>query len=49
MTLLVLCDPDFMRTTLAHLKTRYGGIEAYVRMTGLGDAEINRLRRAMVA
>lgn len=47
--LLVLCDPDFMRTTLAHLKTRYGGIESYVRTTGLGDAEIDRLRRAMVA
>jgi protein-tyrosine phosphatase len=47
--LLVLCDPDFMRTTLAHLKTRYGSIEAYVRTTGLGDAEIDRLRRAMVA
>ena len=47
--LLVLCDPDFMRTTLAHLKKRYGGIEAYVRTTGLGDAEIDRLRQAMVA
>ena len=46
--LLVLCDPDFMRATLAHLKTRYGGIEAYVRATGLGDAEIDCLRRAMV-
>lgn len=47
--LLVLCDPDFMRVTLAHLKARYGGIEAYARATGLGDAEIDRLRRAMVA
>ena len=47
--LLVLCDPDFMRVTLAHLKARYGGIEAYARATGLGDAEIHRLRRAMVA
>ena len=47
--LLVQCDPAFMRTTLAHLRTRYGGIEAYVRATGLGDAEIDRLRRAMVA
>lgn len=47
--LLVLCDPDFMRVTLAYLKARYGGIEAYVRATGLGDAEIDRLRRAMVA
>ena len=47
--LLVLCDPDFMRATLAHLKTRYGGIEAYVRTTGLGDAEIDRLRLARVA
>ncbi len=47
--LLVLCDPGFIRTTLAHLKKRYGGIEAYVRTTGLGDAEIDQLRRAMVA
>ena len=47
--LLVLCDPDFMRATLAHLGERYGGIEAYVRTTGLGDAEIDQLRRAMVA
>ena len=47
--LLVLCDPGFIRTTLAHLKRRYGGIEAYVRTTGLGDAEIDQLRRAMVA
>ena len=46
--LLVLCDPDFMRATLAHLKNHYGGIEAYVRTTGLGDAEIARLRRTMV-
>ena len=47
--LLVLCDPDFMRATLGYLRTRYGGIEAYVRTTGLGDAEINGLRRAMAA
>ena len=47
--LLVLCGPGFIRTTLAHLKKRYGGIEAYVRTTGLGDAEINQLRRAVVA
>lgn len=47
--LLVLCDPDFMRATLAHLRARYGGIEAYVRTAGLGDAEINRLRQALAA
>ena len=47
--LLVLCDPDFMRVTLAHLKARHGGIEAYARATGLGDAGIGGLRRAMVA
>ncbi len=34
---------------LVHLKKRYGGIKAYVRTTGLGDAEIDRLQRAMVA
>ena len=47
--LLVLCDPGFIRTTLAHLKKRYGSIESYLRATGLGDAEIDQLRRAMVA
>lgn len=47
--LLVRCDPNFMRATLAHVNQRYGGIEAYVRAIGVGDAEIDRLRRAIVA
>jgi protein-tyrosine phosphatase len=47
--LLTQCDPDFMRETLDHLRKRYGGIESYVRATGLGDQEIDRLRQSMVA
>ena len=47
--LLMQCDPDFMRETLKHLRKRYGGIESYVRATGLGYQEIDRLRQSMVA
>ena len=47
--LLTQCHPDFMRLTLEHLKRRYGGIGSYVRGTGLGDQEIDRLRRSMIA
>ena len=47
--LLMQCDPDFMRETLQHLRKRYGGIESYVRATGLGHSEIDRLRQSMVA
>ena len=47
--LLMQCDPDFMRETLQHLRKRYGGIEPYVRTTGLGIQEIDRLRQSMVA
>ena len=47
--LLMQCDPDFMRETLQHLRKRYGGIESYVRTTGLGNQEIDRLRQSMVA
>ena len=46
--LLTQCEPDFMRRTLEHLRRRYGGVESYVRGTGLGDQEIGRLRQAMV-
>ena len=46
--LLTQCEPDFMRETLEHLRKRYGGVEAYVRATGLGDQEIGRLRQSMV-
>ena len=47
--LLTQCDPEFMRETLAHLRRKYGGIEAYVRATGLEGQEIERLRQSMVA
>ena len=47
--LLTQCHPDFMRETLAHIRERHGGIESYVRATGLAEQEIARLRRSMVA
>lgn len=47
--LLMRCDPDYMRETLEHLRVRYGGIESYVRATGVGGQEIDRLRRSIVA
>jgi protein-tyrosine phosphatase len=46
---LVGCPPDYMVTTLQHLETEYGGIEAYVRTIGLSEAQIERLRTALVA
>jgi protein-tyrosine phosphatase len=45
---LLQCPPDFMLTTLQHLKERYGGIEAYVRTSGLSDQEVERLQDALV-
>ena len=47
--LLTQCEPDFMRETLAHLRRRYGGVEAYARAIGLGEQEIYRLRQSIVA
>ena len=47
--LLTQCEPEIMQRTLEHLKRRYGGVESYVRATGLGAQEIDRLRQAMVA
>jgi hypothetical protein len=38
-----------MVTTLQHLEIEYGGIEAYVRTIGLSEAQIERLRTALVA
>jgi protein-tyrosine phosphatase len=46
---LVGCPPEYMVTTLQHLETEYGGIEAYVRTIGLSEAQIEHLRAALVA
>ena len=43
------CPPDAMLKVLCYLDRRYGGIDGYVRKIGLGVAEIEALRRAMVA
>ena len=42
------CPPETMLLTLKHLKERYGGVESYVRATGLDDAQIEILRQAIV-
>jgi protein-tyrosine phosphatase len=46
---LVQCPPEFMHTTLQHLKERYGSIEAYTRTIGLDRAQIDSLRDTLVA
>lgn len=42
-----VCPPEYMLETLQHLDRRYGGIEAYVRTTGISEADITRLRGAL--
>ena len=42
------CPPDAMLKVLDYLERRYGGVEGYVRAIGLGDAEIEKIRRAIV-
>ncbi|NWF69316.1 MAG: tyrosine-protein phosphatase [Chloroflexi bacterium] len=36
--------PEAMAATLAHVRARYGGVEAYVRACGLDNAQIAALR-----
>ncbi|MCL5998095.1 MAG: tyrosine-protein phosphatase [Chloroflexi bacterium] len=45
---LLLCKPETMRTTLAHLDRRYGGVEAYLLQIGLEKAELEGLRTALL-
>ena len=45
---LEFCPPEAMLKVLGYLERRYGGVEGYVRRTGLGEAEIEGLGRAMV-
>ena len=42
------CPPETMLLTLQHLKEHYGGVEGYVRGTGLEGPQIARLRQAIV-
>lgn len=40
--------PDTMLATLAHLRTRHGGAEAYLVRGGLSDADIQRIRARLL-
>ena len=40
--------PETMLATLAHLRTRHGGAEAYLRGAGLAAAEVDRIRARLL-
>jgi protein-tyrosine phosphatase len=42
------CSPDIMLKMLEHLDERYGGVEAYVRSTGMSPGQIESIRTALV-
>ena len=42
------CPPDGMLKVLEYLNERYGGVEAYVRTTGLDSGQIESIRTALV-
>ena len=42
------CPPEVMLVTLTYIDERYGGVEAYVRSTGVTDDDISALRAALV-
>jgi protein-tyrosine phosphatase len=42
------CPADLMLATLTDLDERYGGVEAYLRLIGLTDPELQSLRAALV-
>ena len=44
----VFCPPDVMLKTLQHLEDRYGGVEKYIRATGLSSEQIGSLRATLV-
>ena len=44
----VSCPPDAMMKMLEHVNGRYGGIEPYVRATGLSSGQIESIRAALV-
>jgi protein-tyrosine phosphatase len=45
---LLEAKPDFMRETLAHLDTTYGGSAGYLRALGWRDEDVEKLRNAIV-
>ena len=42
------CPPEVMLETLTHIDDQHGGIEGYVRAIGLGQEQIDALRKAIV-
>jgi protein-tyrosine phosphatase len=40
--------PETMLSTLAHLRARHGGAEAYLARAGLSDADIQRIRERLL-
>lgn len=44
----VACPPDAMIKVLEHVNGRYGGVEPYVRATGLNTRQIESIRAALV-
>jgi protein-tyrosine phosphatase len=40
---------EMMLTTLAHLRTQYGGVRAYLRWIGLTDGEVDQVRQRLRA
>jgi protein-tyrosine phosphatase len=46
---LFMANPETLRITIAHIRTRYGSVEAYLRdAAGLGDATMATLRAKML-
>ena len=44
----VRCPPEQIHNMLAHLKNRYGGTMSYLRLIGLGNADIERIRSRLL-
>lgn len=44
----LVCPPDYMRRTMAYVDARYGGVELYLRTTGLSEGDLYSLRAALV-
>ena len=42
------CPPEAMMLTLEHLERRYGGVEGYLRASGVSDGELTSLRASLL-
>ena len=42
------CDPHSMSVTLDHLDANYGGVEGYLRETGITEEQLTTIREAMI-